>query len=121
MIDIPDFVYPKDLNGNELCPKCRKLVSLCDCPFVGPAKLKPQSIKPSIRLDRSGRKGKVVTLIGNLPHNEVYLRDLAKTLKVKTGSGGTFYFAENSGTVELQGDHKEIVIKFFKEKIQKEK
>ena len=91
MIDIPDFVYPKDANGDALCPKCRKLVIECHCPSGGPVKLKSPSIKPSIRLDKSGRRGKVVTLIGNLPGNEAYLKNLAKELKVKTGSGGTFY------------------------------
>jgi len=115
MIDIPDFVYPKDPSGKPLCPRCKKLISQCDCPFIEPAKPKSLPIKPSIRLDRSGRKGKVVTLIGALPHNETYLKDLAKTLKVKTGSGGTFFMDENGGTIELQGDHKESLIEFFRE------
>jgi translation initiation factor 1 len=114
MIDIPDFVYPKDQNGNALCPQCRKPVPQCDCPSGEPVKSKSQPIKPGIRLDRSGRKGKVVTLIESLPRNEEYLKELAKTLKVKTGSGGTFYLAENGGTVELQGDHKELVREFFR-------
>ena len=86
MIDIPDFVYPKDSEGNELCPRCKKLVTQCDCPSFEPAKSKSQLIKPSIRLDRSGRKGKVVTLIEALPPSEAYLKDLAKVLKVKIGS-----------------------------------
>jgi translation initiation factor 1 (eIF-1/SUI1) len=113
MIDIPDFVYPKDSSGNALCPRCKKLVTQCDCPSFEPAKPKSQSIKPSIRLDKSWRKGKVVTLIEALPHNEAYLKDLAKNLKVKTGSGGTFYLTEDGGAIELQGDHKEVVIEFF--------
>jgi translation initiation factor 1 (eIF-1/SUI1) len=114
MIDIPDFVYPKDPNGNALCPRCQKLVTQCDCPSLEPAKPRSKPIKPSIRLDRSGRMGKVVTLIGALPRNEAYLKDLAKELKVKTGSGGTYYMNEEGGVVELQGDHKEIVREFFR-------
>jgi translation initiation factor 1 (eIF-1/SUI1) len=121
MIDIPDFVYPKDSNGNALCPRCKKLVTQCDCPSFEGAKQKSKSIKPSIRLDKSGRRGKVVTLIGALPSNEAYLKDLAKELKVKTGSGGTFYLAENGGTIELQGDHKEMVKEFFGTKKLKER
>ena len=115
MIDIPDFVYPKDSSGKPLCPRCEKFVSQCDCPSIEPAKLKSLPIKPSIRLDRSGRKGKVVTIIGALPPNEAFLKDLAKTLKVKTGSGGIFLMDENGGTIELQGDHKESLIEFFRE------
>ena len=114
MIDIPDFVYPKDADGNALCPRCKKQIAQCDCPSLEPVKKESKSIRPSIRLDRSGRKGKVVTLIGALPRNEVYLKDLAKELKVKTGCGGTYYVAEDGGTIELQGDHKEIVKEFFR-------
>ncbi|MBF0504592.1 MAG: translation initiation factor [Candidatus Omnitrophica bacterium] len=115
MIDIPDFVYPKDSNGNALCPRCRKLITQCDCPSFKAAQLKPRPIKPTVRLDRLGRKGKVVTQIGALPHSEAYLKDLAKVLKVKTGSGGTYYLTEDGGTIQLQGDHKKRVIEFFKE------
>ncbi|MBF0570471.1 MAG: translation initiation factor [Candidatus Omnitrophica bacterium] len=114
MIDIPDFVYPKDSKGKALCPRCKKLVAQCDCPFFEGAKPKSQLIKPSIRLDKSGRRGKVVTLIGALPHSEEYLKNLAKELKVKTGTGGTFYLAEDGGVVELQGDHKEVVAQYFR-------
>ena len=53
-------------------------------------------------------------MIGALQGNEAYLKDLSKELKVKTGSGGTFYFAENGGAIELQGDHKEAVREFFR-------
>ena len=113
MIDIPDFVYPKDPQGQPLCPRCRKLVGQCDCPGGELIKLKAPAIKPVIRLDRSGRKGKVVTLITSLPRIEKYLKDLSKELKVKTGSGGTFYFNETGGVVELQGDHQQMVRDFF--------
>lgn len=114
MIDIPDFVYPKDASGHALCPRCRKLTAQCDCPSFEPVKTKSQIIKPSIRLDRAGRNGKIVTMIENLPHNEAYLKDLTKTLKVKTGCGGTYYLTENGGTLQLQGDHKEKLIDFLK-------
>ena len=114
MIDIPDFVYPKDPNGRALCPRCRKLVAQCICPSFEPSKPKLQKVKPSIRLDKSGRKGKVVTMIGALPLNEIYLKDLAKELKVKSGSGGTYYLTDEGGTIELQGDHQEMVIGFFR-------
>ena len=114
MIDIPDFVYPKDSDGQALCPRCQKRVTQCDCPSYEPVKPKAATVKPSVRLDRSGRKGKVVTLIGNLPRQEAYLKDLAKALKVKTGSGGTFYLAEEGGIVELQGDHREMVEEYFR-------
>jgi len=113
MIDIPDSIYPKDSEGRSICPRCKKQVSECDCPSFEPVKPKSQPIKPSIRLDKSGRRGKVVTLIGKLPRNEAYLKDLSKELKVKIGSGGTFYVAEDGGSIELQGDHREAAREFF--------
>ena len=87
----------------------------CDCPVTEPTRQKSPSVRPRIRLDRSGRKGKVVTLVGALPDNDAYLKDLAKELKARTGSGGTFYVAENAGTIELQGDHMACVTEFFKQ------
>ena len=116
MIKIPDFVYPKDESGQAICPRCRKLINACDCPVLKPKPNSIQTIKilPKIRLDKSGRKGKCVTLIEELPRNENYLKDLAKKLKMKTGSGGTFYLGENGGIIEIQGDHKKIIEQFFK-------
>lgn len=114
MIDIPDFVYPKDNAGNPLCPKCGKLVRICDCPVLESPKPKAPKIKPKIRLDKSGRKGKVVTLIEGLQANEEQLKELAKELKMKTGSGGTSYIWEGVGTIEVQGDHKALFEKYFR-------
>lgn len=115
MIKIPDFVYPKDSSGNALCPRCKKLVAQCDCPLLDSPQQKGQLIKPSIRLDKSGRRGKVVTLIGNLPRQEAYLKKLAQELKIKTGSGGTHYLNGDGGVVELQGDHQALVVEFFRQ------
>ncbi len=113
MINIPDFVYSKDNAGNSLCPRCKKQIKVCDCPSLEPVKAKIIKVLPKVRLDKSGRKGKSVTLIENLPCNETYLKDLAKQLKIRTGSGGTFYFSEGSGVVEVQGDHKKLIEQFF--------
>ena len=86
---------------------------MCICPSGEPVKPKQKQIKPIVRLDKSGRKGKVVTMIMGLPRNEAYLRNLSKELKAKTGSGGTFYLDQDGGIVELQGDHRQVVLKFF--------
>ncbi len=114
MIFIPDFVYPKDGDGNPLCPKCKKIIKECLCPTPEPPKIKTPKLNPKVTLDKSGRKGKIVTLIKGLPRTESYLKDLAKQLKMKTGSGGTFYLSEGLGVVEIQGDHKLTIEKFFK-------
>jgi translation initiation factor 1 len=53
--------------------------------------------------DRSGRNGKVVTVIHGLPANN--LEDRAKDLKRLCGAGG----AVKDGAVEIQGDHRERI------------
>jgi translation initiation factor 1 len=51
--------------------------------------------------DRSGRNGKVVTVIHGLPAKD--LENRATDLKRLCGAGG----AVKDGTVEIQGDHRE--------------
>lgn len=109
MIDIPDFLLPKDASGNTLCPRCGKLTENCDCPVIEKKKPKINRPKPHFRLEKGGRKGKTVTLIVGLLPQEKYLKDLAKQLKTKTGSGGTFYIEDAVGIIELQGDHLQMV------------
>jgi len=64
---------------------------------------------PRLRLDRSGRKGKVVTLIERLPHDENFIKAMAHDIKARTGSGGTFYLAGDEGVIEIQGDHRKKI------------
>ena len=56
-----------------------------------------------ISRDRSGRHGKVVTVIRGLPAGEVEAR--AVELKRLCGAGG----AIKDGAVEIQGDHRERI------------
>ncbi|MCP4711416.1 MAG: translation initiation factor Sui1 [Planctomycetes bacterium] len=61
-----------------------------------------------VRISREtkGRKGKGVTIITGLPHTMDDLRDLAKQLKQKCGSGGTV----KDGVIEIQGDHRDMLV-----------
>ena len=54
-----------------------------------------------------GRKGKGVTLITGVPLEGAELKDLAKTLKQRCGSGGTV----KNGVIEIQGDHRDVLVK----------
>jgi translation initiation factor 1 len=60
-----------------------------------------------VRLVREtkGRKGKGVTLITGLPLGSEELKNLAKTLKQKCGSGGSI----KDGVIEIQGDHRDML------------
>jgi len=55
-----------------------------------------------IKLETSGRKGKIVTTVSNFIGTESDLLDLAKILKNKCAVGGTV----KNGIIEIQGDQK---------------
>lgn len=61
------------------------------------------------KLKVESRGGKVVTLIDDLPKQEIFLRDLAAELKKKCGSGGTYSTAGKEGQVEIQGDKRDMI------------
>ncbi len=65
----------------------------------------------SIKLDKSGRRGKTVTMITNIQHNPQVIEKLEKQLKQKCGAGGTSY----TKTIEIQGNHTKKV-RIFLEK-----
>ena len=53
-----------------------------------------------------------MTVIFDLPRNAAFLRDLTQALKRTCGTGGT----AADDAVELQGDHRERVREYLKEK-----
>ena len=58
-----------------------------------------------IRREKKGRKGKTVTTVTGVPLAPDALRDLAKDLKRRCGSGG----ALKEGVIEIQGDHRDTL------------
>ncbi len=80
----------------------------------GPAKCRCRQ-KPAassgdgvVRVGREtkGRKGKGVSLVTGVPLEAEALKQLAKQLKAKCGSGGT---VKNS-VIEIQGDHRDLLV-----------
>jgi translation initiation factor 1 len=55
-----------------------------------------------IRTDKSGRRGKVVTRVENLPLHPEGKRTVLKELQQRCGAGGTV----KDGALEIQGDHR---------------
>ncbi|NIQ93669.1 MAG: translation initiation factor Sui1 [Desulfuromonadales bacterium] len=94
----------------RLCPDCGQPVRECRC--------RKRSSAPAgdgiVRLSRQtkGRKGKGVTLVTGVPLADDQLKDLAKALKQKCGSGGTV----KDGVIEIQGDHRETLMAELKKK-----
>ncbi len=64
----------------------------------------------NIKLDKSGRRGKTVTMITGIQHNPQVIEKLEKQLKQKCGAGGTSY----GKTIEIQGNHVDKVKDFLK-------
>ncbi len=54
---------------------------------------------------RERRKGKTVTVVGNLQHNPAAFERLCAELKKLCGAGGTV----RDGEIEIQGDHRERI------------
>lgn len=88
-----------------MCPSCGKQPAKCKC-----KKIKNNIPKEDgeIRVERSikGRKGKGVSLISGLPLETTQLKELAKKLKQKCGTGGTI----KNCVVEIQGDHRDLLV-----------
>jgi len=60
-----------------------------------------------VRISRQtkGRKGKGVTLITGVPLEGSDLKNLARELKQRCGTGGTI----KNGIIEIQGDHRDLL------------
>ncbi|MDR3607856.1 MAG: stress response translation initiation inhibitor YciH [Oligoflexia bacterium] len=101
------LVYSTDPKLNQRCPKCKEVQSECVCqPEEEP---KARKFIAVLRIEKSGRNGKTVSVIDQLPKNELFLRNLTTLLKKKCGSGGTYLMDGKEGVIEIQGDKREII------------
>lgn len=91
-------------SGGRLCPTCGWPEANCHCSsqFARDAAV-PAKVVAKLRLEKSGRGGKAVTVVYDLPQNAAFLKDLAGELKRACGVGG----AVADDTVEIQGDQRE--------------
>lgn len=93
----------------RICPTCEKPAAKCRCKKQKKEKKRPplpgHPDDGIIRIQREtkGRKGKTVTTVFGVPLAGKDLKDFAKTLKSRCGTGG----AVKDGVIVLQGDHRE--------------
>lgn len=71
-----------------------------------PETLAPQSQKLRVRMERSGRGGKTVTVVAGFVGTDDDLSDLGKTLKTRLGVGGS----AKDGLIIIQGDFRERTV-----------
>jgi len=86
----------------RVCPTCGWPTRDCKCSSrqFGRDERLPARIVAKLRMERTGRGGKTVTVVYDLPRNQPFLKELASELKQACGAGGAV--VEN--TVEIQGD-----------------
>src|SRR4051812_25532795 len=63
-----------------------------------------------VRRETSGRRGKAVTTVSDVPLGDDGLRELAGRLKKRCGVGGSV----KEGVIELQGDHRDVVVEVLR-------
>ena len=74
--------------------------------------LPPAQQRLHVRMERSGRGGKTVTVVDNFVGTDDDLQELGRTLKTKCGVGGTV----KDGQIIIQGDFRDRIITLLKEK-----
>lgn len=67
---------------------------------------RPGGGRVKVRRETSGRRGKTVTTVSDVPVTDDALRELAGKLKKRCGVGGS----AKDGVIEIQGDHRDVVV-----------
>ena len=93
----------------RICPHCGRPVANCVCKKVS-SPVGDGVIR--VLRESKGRKGKTVTLVSGLPLDGDQLRALLSELKRRCGSGGAF----KDGVLEIQGDHRDVIIEELKKR-----
>jgi translation initiation factor 1 len=103
-LSLARLVYSTGTSGK--CAVCGWPQRDCKCSSRhGVDEAVPTRVVAKLRIEKTGRGGKTVTVVFGLPQNEAFLKDLAQDLKRACGTGGT----TTDDGVELQGDLRERV------------
>jgi translation initiation factor 1 len=105
----PRTVY--STGAGRICAGCGWPATDCKCSTPADEAL-PKRIVAKLRMEKSGRSGKMVTVVYGLPKNTAFLKALAQELKRACGTGGTVI----EDGVELQGDLRDRIREFLKTK-----
>lgn len=77
---------------------------------------KLETISVFMRIEKSGRSGKTVTVIDRFPRSESFLNQLCRDLKNRCGSGGKHGYGDAGGYIEIQGDKRDVLRKILLDK-----
>jgi translation initiation factor 1 len=101
-------VYSDQLG--RLCPACGQAQKNCRCRTPETTGIGDGIVR--IQRETKGRKGKGVTLITGLDLEPRQLKELAKELKQRCGTGGTV----KDGVIEIQGDHRDLLLDLLQQR-----
>ncbi|MBW6509426.1 MAG: translation initiation factor Sui1 [Desulfuromonadales bacterium] len=101
-------VYSDQLG--RLCLTCAQPLKNCRCRKTA-INIKGDGVV-RIQRETKGRKGKGVTLISGLDLESQQLKELAKELKQRCGTGGTV----KDGLIEIQGDQRDLLLELLQQR-----
>ncbi|MFC1815734.1 translation initiation factor Sui1 [Thermodesulfobacteriota bacterium] len=99
--------------SGRICPSCGNPTATCTCKKKKVKKKQPVYQNDGvirIRREVKGRKGKTVTAIFGVTLDDKELKQFAKILKRRCGTGGTV----KDGVIIIQGDHRETLLQAVK-------
>jgi translation initiation factor 1 len=96
--------------AGRICPNCGMPIARCQCKKQVSAP--PGDGVVRVSLDKKGRGGKTVTLVSGLTGSIDELRQVSSEMKRRCGTGGTL----KDGMIEIQGDHRDLLIEILKSK-----
>ena len=111
----PGNKLPPKKSKKKTCPPTRSEAFGTKAMTAGNGNLQRRGEQPPkqkndgiVRVGREtkGRKGAGVTVITGIPAHPEGLKQIAKELKQKCGTGGTV----KNGVIEIQGDHRDLLV-----------
>ncbi len=102
-----ELVYSTGGAAEPHCPRCGEKKENCRCSVE--AAVEKKKITAVLRMEKGGRRGKVVTVIDRLPADKTWLKDMTARLKKRCGTGGTFRLGKAEGLIEIQGDKRDLI------------
>jgi len=88
----------------SLCAKCGWPAKKCRC-STNTDEAVPLNIVAKLRIEKSGRRGKTVTMVEGLPRNPAFVKELAGEIKKACGTGGK----AGEKHIEIQGDQRDAI------------
>ena len=111
MADNARTVY--STGSGRVCPGCGWPADNCQCSSQQRKdEALPARIVAKLRVEKTGRGGKTVTVIYDLPRNAAFIRTLLQELKKTCGTGGSAL----EDRVELQGELRDRVREYLQKK-----